>query len=172
MENMLKSRSLCEPSLASRAGFHKNYLDLKLQHCPVFWGTIHLSQLQFYKLGNIKYPFSLILLDKKHFTSLTIINKHACIYFDSLGSLNLHKNKKLLQFLHLNKLHQVFYNKKVIQQSKSDRCGLFAMAFVEKQIINLRLFQTFLNLFSNKNKSKNDHIVKLLLHQHDIVTYK
>lgn len=169
---MLKSHSLCEPSLASRAGFHKNYLDLMLRHCPVFQGTIHLSQLQFCKLGKISYPFSLILLHKRHFTSLTIINKHACIYFDSLGSLNLNKNRKLAKFLHLNRLHQIFYNKKVIQQSKSDRCGLFAMAFVEKQIINLKLFQAFLNLFSNKNKRQNDAIVKLLLQQHDIITYK
>ena len=56
----------------------------------------------------------------------------------------------------------VYYNKKPVQSSQSDKCGLFCMYFVVENIRNPHQFQTFLNTFSTVSR-KNDQLVQYLL---------
>ena len=150
----------------SPPGLHRNYIRNKLQHRSEFRGVVsrRVLQQQQQTLGVRLGPRqSVIILHQRHYTSLTLSeDMKTCFYFDPLGTSNLTKTLRgLFQSL---RVETVFYNTKSVQASRSDKCGLFCMYFIVKQIYSAVQFQTFLDTFKPAC-DKNDQLVHLLLNR-------
>lgn len=145
----------------SPQGLHRNYIRKKLQHRTEFRGVVSRRVLQ--QQQTLGPRQSVIILHQRHYTSLTLSeNMKTCFYFDPLGTSNLTKTLRgLFQSL---RVETVFYNTKSVQASRSDKCGLFCMYFIVKQIYSAVQFQTFLDTFKPAC-DKNDQLVHLLLNR-------
>ena len=142
---------------------HRNYIRNKLQHRPEFRGVVsrRVLQQQQQTLKRLGPRQSVIILHRRHYTCLTLSqDMKTCFYFDPLGTINLSKNLRCL-FQSL-RVETVFYNRKSVQASQSDKCGLFCMYFIVKKIYSAIQFQTFLDTFKPAC-DKNDQLVHLLL---------
>ena len=144
----------------SPQGLHRNYIQAKLQHKSGFRGVVSRRVLLTLKLGPRQ---SVIILHRRHYTCLTLSeDMKTCFYFDPLGTCALSR--------HLRRLFQslcvatVFYNTKSLLTSQSDKCGLFCMYFIVKEISSAIQFQTFLDTFKPAC-AKNDQLVHLLLNR-------
>lgn len=145
----------------SLKGLHRNYIKRRLRHNHQFRGVVSRRVLQHVLGKHLQPQQSVILLHRHHYTSLVLApNGKICFYFDPLGISRLSKN--VLHMLRTLDVTTVYYNKKPVQSSQSDKCGLFCMYFVVENIRNPHQFQTFLNTFSTVSR-KNDQLVQYLL---------
>lgn len=115
------------------------------------------------KNASLKYGFYIINLDNSdgpgtHWTVLYKINDGFSLYYDSFGFPAPEEVEDLL--------HKYEYNKKQIQDIKSNSCGFYCIAFI-KFMINkqdiLLAFNTFCNLFRS-NTIDNEIILHQLLY--------
>lgn len=144
-------------------GLHRNYIQRQLRRHPQFKGVVSRQTLQ-HDLGpSLRPQQSVILLHRHHYTGLVLApDRKTCFYFDPLGANRL--SKQVQQMLRSLDVSTVVYNKKPVQTNQSDKCGLFCMYFVVKNIRTAFQFQTFLNTFKLASR-RNDQLVQYLLNQ-------
>lgn len=147
----------------SSQGLHRNYIQRKLQQEPGFRGVV--SRQEFCRtvgptLGSRQ---SVIILHQHHYTCLSLsADMKSCFYFDPLGILTM--SNQVSQMLQSVCADTIFYNKKSVQNTHSDKCGLFCMYFIVKNIVGSSQFQAFLDVFKPACHN-NDHLVYLLLNR-------
>lgn len=142
-------------------GLHREYLIARLLHHPTFCGVFEFRELRWRKFPR-RYPLSLIILDKAHFTSLVILNPETCFYFDSCGNEAIEENVKLFNFVRSLGLKTLVYNKKQVQSACSDKCGLYCLYYILQHVITLEKYQRFLDHF-RPGCCSNESIIKTLL---------
>ena len=142
-------------------GLHRKYLLHHLTDHPNFLGVFEFEKLWWRKFAR-HYPQSMIILDKKHFTCLVILDRTKCFYFDSCGNENIGANRDLFELAKSLRLRTIVYNAKRIQSSCSDKCGLYCLYFIQQCVHDEKQYQLFLDKF-NTNCCFNDTVVKSLL---------
>ena len=91
----------------------------------------------------------------EHWVALFIEDNNQAEYFDSFGFKPLCCEIK--EFLKINKIHSLKYNKSRIQSVFSDKCGAFCILYLKLRCKHFS-FEEFLKLFSN-NYLANDLVV-------------
>lgn len=147
----------------SRQGLHRNYIQKKLQQEPGFRGVVSRQEFCQTVGPTLGSRQSVIILHRHHYTCLTLsADMKACFYFDPLGICNL--SNEVYQMLQSVCARTLFYNRKSVQNTQSDKCGLFCMYFIVKNVYEPIQFQAFLNVFKPACHN-NDHLVYLLLNR-------
>ena len=145
----------------SPQGLHRNYIRKKLQHRTEFRGVVSRRVLQ--QQQTLRPRQSVIILHQHHYTCLSLsADMKSCFYFDPLGILTM--SNQVSQMLQSVCADTIFYNKKSVQNTHSDKCGLFCMYFIVKNVVGSSQFQAFLDVFKPACHN-NDHLVYLLLNR-------
>ena len=126
---------------------YRSFLRRKLQTHPHFSGVPKLPDLFRQKLPR-KYLQFFILQNKNHFTSLVIVDRDKCFYFDSCGNEDLGENDDLFNFVESLNLKTLVFNAKPIESSCSNKCGLYCLQFIFKFINTEEKYQNFLNTYN------------------------
>ncbi len=148
---------------SSQSGLHRNYIQRKLVQEPGFRGVVSRQEFCQTVGPSLGPRQSVIILHHHHYTCLSLsADRKTCFYFDPLGILSL--SNEVAKMLQSVCAHTVFYNKKSVQTAQSDKCGLFCMYFVVKNVYSPTQFQTFLDVFTPACHN-NDHLVYLLLNR-------
>ena len=92
--------------------------------------------------------------DGEHWVAL-VLQKKRCFYFDSFGLPIMNKN--ILHFL--QKYKKVMYSDICIQDSNSEKCGKFCIAFI-KYVQSRNSYNDFIAKFDFVKLYKNDEIVE------------
>ena len=125
-------------------------------HC--FKGVFPVNEINELKIND--RPLGLVLNwdfsnePGSHWVALFVNEKNIATYFDSYGFPNFNEN--FINFLKLNKINTVYFNKFQLQSNDSNTCGAFTILFI-KMFCNGFSFNEFIKLFSN-NREKNDLI--------------
>ena len=97
----------------------------------------------------------MIILDKKHFTCLVILDRTKCFYFDSFGVPIM--NIDIKNFLQ-KKYKKVTYSEVCVQSFNSNKCGEFCISFL-KMVKDRKTYISFLKQFCNIDLSFNDNLI-------------
>ena len=147
----------------SGQGLHRNYIRKKLQQEPKFRGVVSRKEVCQTVGPTLGSRQSVIILHQRHYTCLSLsADMKSCFYFDPLGVLNM--SNQVYRMLQSLSAKTVFYNRKSVQNTQSDKCGLFCMYFIVKNVYSPGQFQAFLDVFKPACHN-NDHLVYLLLNR-------
>ena len=135
----------------------------EMNNLNCFKGVFPLDKIKNLKIN--ERPIGLILnLDYayqpgSHWVAVYLEENNKVTYFDSFGFPNF--NQYFLNFLKINKVNEIIFNKFQLQSINSQTCGAYCVLFLKMRCHGYSL-NDFMKLFSN-NKENNDNIASLIL---------